>query len=278
MATSFMTRWGINDDEEKKRRVFNVFFNYLEKLREPIGTEEERFYNYLGERYYSNQTHWREINALPRQVEWLEPYKEKLIDLAERTEAILNSVNWDQERKVFIAEFVNNHPNEFGFFLTKEGEQWISLRSGDDNLDTPLIKESLKSLDGSSKAQKEFLAALSLYKEGKWTPSITKSRRVLEELLHSYLKNDKNLDNNAAVLASRLMSIGYSKENINLVVSQIKLLDKKYNDIEKHKFVENDEKFAELFLYLTGSIIRIITRIKNDQAIKVTEQNEKKDK
>lgn len=126
--------------------------------------------------------------------------------------------------------------------------------SGAEELDKPLIEETLTWLKDYPSTEKDYRAALRHYAEGK-TPAdvMTNCYAAVEGMAQSILGNDRNLDNNKDAL---LGHIGVSSNWKAMLANYINYLhDHRHTRSEKrHNTVPQE---VEACVYMTGLVIRL---------------------
>jgi hypothetical protein len=201
------------------------------------------------------------IGAPPFQIDILEGRVNKTVVFARHFEALFRAVEWSDESKEIIKNIVNKSSDRLGFILVKN-KVWETFPAGHPGYDRKFVVEVAEVL--GEKSKEEFLSALRLYKEGKGSLAVGKTRRALEELLRELLHNKKGLNSNLAELKKWLDEKGTDEAIIKYFTSLIGFIDQKYNDLEKHNSVNHDSKSAEYFIYQAGLISRYLLRIRDE--------------
>jgi hypothetical protein len=163
----------------------------------------------------------------------------------------------------------------------EKGQQWLSKRiglalsrcscdigirwkegffypSGAEELDKPLIEETLTWLKDYPNESKDYRTALQRYLEEKSLGDVIKNcYSAVEGVARKVLGNEKTLDNNKDEL---LAKIGLSDGWKPLLASYIKYAhDYRHASPERHDITKPE---AEAYLYMTGLIIRLIIESK----------------
>jgi hypothetical protein len=137
------------------------------------------------------------------------------------------------------------------------GVKWkdgLFYPSGADELDKPLIEETLTWLDNYPNEQKDFKSALQSYLSGKSLPDVIKNcYSALEGIARNILGNQKTLDNNKDELLSKInLSNGWN----SILATYIKFAhDYRHASPDRHNITKQE---AEAYLYMTGLIIRLL--------------------
>ena len=125
--------------------------------------------------------------------------------------------------------------------------------AGAEELDKPLIEETLTWLNDYSNERKDYKGALQIYLAGEPLPDVIKNcYSAVEGVVRKVLGNSKTLDNNKdALLAKINLSDGWK----SLLANYIKYAhDYRHASPERHDITKQE---AEAYLYMTGLIIRL---------------------
>ena len=125
--------------------------------------------------------------------------------------------------------------------------------SGAEELDKPLIEETLTWLNDYPNESKDYQGALQIYLAGEPLPDVIKNcYSAVEGVVRKVLGNSKTLDNNKdALLAKINLSDGWK----SLLANYIKYAhDYRHASPERHDITKQE---AEAYLYMTGLIIRL---------------------
>jgi len=133
--------------------------------------------------------------------------------------------------------------------------------AGAEELDKPLMEETLTWLNDYPNERKNYQGALQFYLAGEPLPDvITNCYSAVEGVVRAVLGNGRTLDKNKDELLSRIdLSDGWK----SMLATYIK-----YAHDYRHAFKERHEikkQEAEAYLYMTGLIIRLVIESKADQ-------------
>ena len=130
--------------------------------------------------------------------------------------------------------------------------------SGAEELDKPIIEETLTWLSDYPNESKNYRTALQCYMvEGSLTDVITNCYSAIEGMARNVLGNQKTLDNNKDELLAKIeLSDGWKSILANYVRYAH---DYRHASPERHDITKQE---AEAYLYMTGLIIRLIIESK----------------
>jgi hypothetical protein len=153
--------------------------------------------------------------------------------------------------------------------IAKTEDGIVFYPKGAEILDPALIDDVLNWLADYPRTNKAYVDALTQYGSG--DPSVYRNlldnlRVSVEELLRAILGNEKSLENQDKVLPGWLNDHGVD-QNIN--TSFVGFLFGPYrilqNDEVKHGSAQFSEPEIEIILYLTGTILRFLVRVKQQE-------------
>jgi hypothetical protein len=126
--------------------------------------------------------------------------------------------------------------------------------SGAEELDKPLIEETLTWLKDYPNERKDYKAAIQIYLVGEPLPDVIKNCYLsVEGIAREVLGNQKTLDNNKDELLTKMnLSDGWK----SILATYIKYAhDYRHASPERHNITKQE---AEAYLYMTGLIIRLV--------------------
>ena len=130
--------------------------------------------------------------------------------------------------------------------------------SGAEELDKPLIEETLSWLKDCPNERKDYRTALQYYLEGKSLCDVIKNcYSAVEGVVRNVLGNKRTLDNNRDELLTRMnLADGWK----SLLANYIKYAhDYRHASEERHEIAKQE---AEAYLYMTGLIMRLVIESK----------------
>jgi len=132
--------------------------------------------------------------------------------------------------------------------------------SGAEELDRPLVEETLTWLDVCPNERKDYRKALEYYAAGDSLGDVVKSCYcALEGTARRILKNEKTLDNNKDEILKR---VGLSDGWKAMLATYIKYAhDFRHASASRHTITKAE---AEACLYMTGLLIRLIIESEQD--------------
>lgn len=175
--------------------------------------------------------------------------------------ALTNSAPTDsiQFRK-FLTQFIEKQLTDANikYRITNEVNDIFLFPEGANELDDALIAEPCEWLNDYPQSQESFIRSLKQYSNQEYTRDIADNlRKSLEEFLHEFFGNKKNLANNIAEVSKYLKDIGGSEELVNIFKGILNAYDSFNNKCVKHHDLI-DPMFLEFLLYQTGLFIRML--------------------
>lgn len=137
----------------------------------------------------------------------------------------------------------------------KEG---LFYPAGAEELDKPLIEETLTWLNDYPDERKDYQGALQIYSVGEPLPDVIKNCYLaIEGVVRKVLRNERTLDNNKDELLAKMdLSDGWK----SILANYIKYAhDYRHASPGRHEITTQE---AEAYLYITGLIIRLIIESK----------------
>ena len=175
--------------------------------------------------------------------------------------ALYNYIEFESDRKKG-SKLLSKHVNVILSRCTCDiGIRWkegFFYPSGAEELDKPIIEETLTWLSDYPNESKNYRTALQCYMaEGSLTDVITNCYSAIEGMARNVLGNQKTLDNNKDELLAKIeLSDGWKSILANYVRYAH---DYRHASPERHDITKQE---AEAYLYMTGLIIRLIIESK----------------
>lgn len=174
--------------------------------------------------------------------------------------ALVNSTDKDTEERNALVGFLKLqlHEIKICFEIFEENDSVYFFPNGANELDEALLAEPLDWLNDYPSSRMVFIRALKQYANSEHPRDVADNfRKSLEEFMHEFFKNKKNLDNNIAEVSMYLKSVGGSER----IASIYKSILSSYNDINNECVKHNDKidpMFLEFLMYQTGLFIRML--------------------
>ncbi len=142
---------------------------------------------------------------------------------------------------------------------TDIGIRWnagMFYKSGATSLDEALINDPLEWLDSFPAEKTDYQKALEFYTKGELGPVITHCYNAIEGLARKVLKNERTLQGNIKELQTKFVWSEEMGKLISLFFGMTNELQRHASE-ERHKLKERE---VEAFIYLTGTIARLILK------------------